>query len=226
MDSAANSVQIRVMLADDHRLFRQGLAQICELRGGFCVVGETDNGRDAIAMARELHPDVILMDIRMPVLDGVQATLAITAEMPDVHVIVLTMHREDRFVFDAIKAGARGYLLKDVDADDLLAAIRVVHRGEALIDPIIASSVLNEFRRLNAPDSAEGGKIEQLTDGEMEVLIRVAQGIDNHEVAEELGLADSTVANRLRTIYQKLHVNNRTQAALFALKKGWVTLEE
>jgi NarL family two-component system response regulator LiaR len=217
---------IRVLIADDHRLFRQGLGQIIESKDGFSLIGEANNGEEAVELARRLKPDVILMDIRMPVLDGVQATSAITAESEDMPVIVLTMYREDQFIFNAIRAGARGYLLKDTDADELIDAIRVVHRGEALIDPLIANRVLEEFRRLNNPNTADQEKLERLTDGEMTVLRLVAQGEDNRSIADSLSLAESTVANRLRVIYQKLHVNNRTQAALYALRHGWASLDD
>ncbi len=190
------------------------------------MIGEANNGEEAVELAGRLKPDVILMDIRMPVLDGVQATSMITAASEDTSVIVLTMYREDQYIFDAIRAGARGYLLKDTDADELLDAIQVVHRGEALIDPLIANRVLEEFRRLNEPNMTEQEQLERLTDGEMTVLRLVAQGEDNRSIAGSLSLAESTVANRLRVIYQKLHVNNRTQAALYALRRGWASLDD
>ena len=217
---------IRILIADDHRLFRQGLVQICESRGNFSIVGEAENGQEAVNLARQLEPDVVLMDIRMPVLDGVQATGMITDADPEIPVIVLTMYREDQFIFDAIRAGARGYLLKDTDADELIEAIQVVQRGEALIDPLIAIRLLDEFRRLNDPEVAHQEQLERLTEGEMTVLRLVAQGDDNRAIAAGLNLAESTVANRLRVIYQKLHVNNRTQAALYALRRGWASLDE
>jgi DNA-binding NarL/FixJ family response regulator len=215
---------IRILIADDHRLFRQGLRQICETKGGFAVVAEAENGRVAVDLVKRHQPDVILMDIRMPELDGVQATSFITEANPAAKVIVLTMHREDQYIFDAIRAGARGYLLKDVDAEALLEAIRQVAHGEALIDPLVATKVLSEFRRLSDPTAAHP-PLEQLTEGEMNVLRYVAQGLDNREIAEQLSLSESTIANRLRDIYQKLYVNNRTQAALYALRRGWATLD-
>jgi len=217
---------IRVLIVDDHRLFRQGLRQICEVVGGFEVVGEAENGEQAIDLARRLKPDVVLMDISMPVLDGVQATSAITEHDPTLRVIVLTMYRQDRYVFEAIKAGARGYMLKDCDEQDLVDAVRAVHRGEALIEPYLAAKVLEEFRRISQEPSGEDDSTEQLTPGEMDVLRLVSQGQDNKGIAEELVLSERTVANRLSYIYQKLHVNNRTQAALFALRRGWATLAD
>jgi DNA-binding NarL/FixJ family response regulator len=216
---------IRVLIADDHRLFRQGLRQICEVLGGFEVVGEAANGQEAVDLARSMRPDVVLMDIHMPVLDGVQATSYITEVNSSVRVVILTMYRQDRYVFEAIKAGAQGYLLKDTDEQDLVDAVRAVHGGEALIEPHLATRLLDEFRRI-----AQGGSrqedTEQLTQGEMDVVLLVAQGADNRTIADRLALSERTVANRLSNIYQKLHVNNRTQAALFALRRGWATLDQ
>jgi len=216
---------IRVLIVDDHRIVRQGLRHVCERTGGFEVIGEAQNGQEAIKMVHQLRPDVILMDVNMPVLDGVQATRFIVEAEPAMRVIILTMYRQDRYVFEAIKAGARGYLLKDVDEQELVDAIRAVSRGEALINPSLAANLLDEFRRLSQTAN-EAGDTENLTQGEMDVLRLVAQGADNRTVAERLVLSERTVANRLSTIYEKLHVNNRTQAALVALRRGWAELEK
>lgn len=216
---------IRVLIADDHRIVRQGLCHVCERTGGFVVVGEAQDGQQAVKIAQQLRPDVILMDVNMPVLDGVQATRLIVEAEPSMRVIILTMYRRDRYVFEAIKAGARGYLLKDVDEQDLVDAIRAVYRGEALINPSLAAKLLDEFRRLSQV-ADEAQDVQSLTGGEMDVLRLVAQGADNRTVAERLILSERTVANRLSTIYEKLHVNNRTQAALVALRQGWAQLEQ
>ena len=214
---------IRVLIADDHRLFRQGLRQICETVGGFEIVGEAENGREAVDLVRELEPDVVLMDINMPVLNGVQATMAISEMNLATRVIILTMYQQDHYVFQAVKAGARGYLLKDSDGDELVEAVCAVHRGEALINPSLATKLLDEFRRLSQTPG-EHDNSEPLTQSEKDVLFLVAQGKDNRAIAKELSISDKTVANRLLDVYQKLQVQNRTQAALVALRRGWVPL--
>ena len=214
---------IRVLIADDHRLFRVGLRQVCETLGGFQIVGEAEHGRQAVELAQHVHPDVILMDINMPILDGVAATRLIAEVVPTARVIMLTIHRQDRHVFDAIKAGARGYLLKDVDERDLIDAIRAVHQGAALINGELATQVLDEFRRLS--QAADQADLDRLTPIELEILRRVAHGDDNKTIAEQLDLTENTVAKRLSDIYQKLHVANRTQAALTALRHGWARLD-
>jgi len=216
---------IRLLIADDHQLLRRGLRQICEPLGGVEVVGEAGNGQEAVDLACRLKPDVILMDISMPVLDGVRATRSITENNPSARVIILTMHQQDRYVLDAIKVGARGYLLKDIDEQELIAAVRAVHRGEVMINPSLAARVLDEFRRLSqaVPEIED---IEKLTRGEMDVLRLVAQGVGNKTIAERLALSKRTVANRLSNVYRKLRISNRTQAALFALRRGWATLDQ
>ena len=213
---------IKILIADDHTLVRQGLRQLCEGLGGFTVIAEAVNGAQAVALAGTTQPDVIVMDIVMPDMDGVEAIRQIMRETPAARIIALTMYRQEQYMLDAIRAGARGYLLKTVDAGELIAAIEAVHRGDYLIDPIIAARVLSEFH-LAMP---EPPRVEPLTEGEMAVLRLVAQGVDNQDIAQALNYSGYTVANRLRTIYKKLHVTNRTQAALYALRQGWATLDE
>ena len=219
---------IRVLLADDHRLFRQGIREICETKGGFSVVGEAENGQEAVDLARQLQPDIILMDIQMPVLNGVQATRLIMENNPAMRVIILSMYRQDQYVFGAIKAGARGYLLKDLDWPDLIKAVQAVSQGEAIINPALAARVIAEFRQLDAQKTKlpvdPDPDTQRLTPGEMEVLLLVARGLDNPEIAGQLALTEKTVTNRLTGIYKKLHLNNRTQAALYALRQGWASL--
>lgn len=213
---------IKILIADDHTLMRQGLSQLCEGMGGFSVVAQAVDGSQAVALARTTRPDVILMDIVMPNMDGVEAIRRIMDADPTARIIALTMYRQEQYMLDAIRAGARGYLLKTVDADDLIAAIEAVHRGDYLIDPIIAARVLSELH-LGVPELP---RIEPLTESEMAVLRLVAQGVDNQGIAQALNYSVYTVANRLRTIYEKLHVTNRTQAALYALRQGWAELDE
>ena len=213
---------IRILIADDHTLVRQGLRQLCEGMGGFVVVAEAKNGKEAIDGACTTQADVILMDIVMPDIDGVAAIRQIMRQTPAARIIALTMYRQEQYMLDAIRAGARGYLLKTVDAAELIAAIEAVHRGEYLIDPVIAARVLSELH-LVVPQRSFG---DILTEGEMAVLRLVAVGVENDEIARVLNYSIYTVANRLRTIYAKLHVTNRTQAALVALRQGWVALEE
>jgi DNA-binding NarL/FixJ family response regulator len=213
---------IRLLIADDHTLVRQGLRQLCEGMGGFTVAAEAEDGAQAVMLARTAQPDVILMDIIMPEMDGVEAIRRIVHDNPAARIIALTMYREEQYMLNAIRAGARGYLLKTVDAGELIAAIEAVHRGDYPIDPIIASRVLSEFH-LVLPELP---RVEPLTEGEMAVLRLVAHGVENQEIAQTLNYSVYTVANRLRTIYEKLHVTNRTQAALYALRHGWAALDE
>jgi len=213
---------IRILIADDHTLVRQGLRQLCEGLGGFTVVAEAKDGAQAVALAPTTRPDVILMDIVMPGMDGAEAIRRIMRQTPAARIIALTMYRQEQYMLDAIRAGARGYLLKTVDAGDLIAAIAAVHRGDYLIDPIIAARVLSELH-LGMPEQPGTGP---LTESEMAVLRLVARGVENDHIAQALNYSVYTVANRLRTIYEKLHVSNRTQAALYALRQGWATLDE
>ncbi len=212
-----NGKVIRILLADDHALFRQGLKSLLEAEGDFKVIGEAKDGREALRHALEAKPDVILMDIQMPGLDGVQATQEILREWPQARVVILTMYRQDAYVFEAVKAGARGYLLKDTDAKALIEAIRRVAAGEVLLDAELAGQIIQDFKakREEAP-----GAHAELSEREVQILRLVAQGYTNLEIAAELSLSEKTVRNRLSEIFQKLHLNNRTQAALYAIREG------
>lgn len=217
--------KLRVLIADDHTLFREGMRQLLEMERDIEVVGEACDGIEVLARARELQPDVILMDINMPVVNGVTAIGQVLAEKPDIGIIVLTMFREDQYVFDAMRAGARGYLLKDAKPADLVFAIRMVARGASLIDPRMTTTVLKEFRRLASqvePDQGVGG----LTPKELEILKLLAMGLSNKEIGRRLCLAEKTVKNYLSTIFQKLQINDRVQAAIYALRHGLLAEQE
>jgi len=213
---------IRIAIADDHTLMRQGLREICEGVGRFTVVGEARNGVEAVALRRTAQPDVFLMDLAMPEMDGAEAIRQIITEAPTSRILALTMFREESYMLEAIRAGARAYLLKTVDATELIAAIEAVHRGEYLIDPISAARVLGELHLVRPSTPAANALLEK----EVDVLRLVAQGLDNREIAMVLHWSVHTVSNRLRVIFEKLHVTNRTQAALYALRQGWASLEE
>ncbi|MCR4375015.1 MAG: response regulator transcription factor [Acidobacteria bacterium] len=213
---------IRILIADDHTLMRQGLHEICTSIGGFDVVGEARTGAEAVALRAVTRPDVVLMDLAMPEMDGAEAIRRIVAEAPTARIIALTMYRDESYMLAAIRGGARAYLLKTVDAAELIAAIEAVHRGEYLVDPIIAARVLGELH-LTPKDLP---KFQRLLEKEIEVLRLVAKGLDNREIADALDWSVHTVSNRLRVIFEKLHVTNRTQAALYALRQGWATLDE
>lgn len=213
---------IRVLLADDHALFRQGLRSLLEAEG-FRIIGEAANGREALRYAAQTQPDVILMDIQMPELDGVGATRSILEVNPDARVIMITMYRQDRYVFEAVKAGARGYILKDADAATLIDAIRRVAAGEALLDADLAQSVLDDFREKRA--GLPSGRHSDLNDRETTILKLLAQGFSNQDIALRLDISEKTVRNRLSEIFNKLQLNNRTQAALYAIRQGIAPLE-
>ena len=184
--------EIRILLADDHTVLRQGMAQVLETQPDLTVVAQAGTGKEAVVLARRHKPQVILMDINMPELDGVAAAQQITAEQPEIGIIILTMYRRDEYVFEAIKAGAIGYLLKEVELEELLNAIRAVAQGEAVIDPAIAGRVLAELRR---PRQASA-TASKLAERDLEILQLVAQGLSNQEVADKLFLAEKTVRNR------------------------------
>jgi DNA-binding NarL/FixJ family response regulator len=218
---------IRILLCEDQMLMRQGLRTILELETGFEVVGEAANGEEAIQRFDELRqqgygPDIILMDIQMPVKNGVQATAAITTAHPSARVIILTTFDYEDYVFEAIKAGAMGYLLKDVPADELASTIRKVHRGEPFIQPRVASKLLIEFGRKGRPLPASPqptGSDEELSAREIDVLKLLAAGASNRDIADTLALAEGTVKNHVSNILSKLHAENRTQAANLAREK-------
>ena len=226
---------IQVLLVDDQQIVRQGLATILKYAPGIEVVGEAEDGEEAIHLAQELDPDVVLMDLKMPRLGGIPATRKIRAAQPEARVIILTTYDADDLVFEGIKAGAQGYLLKDASSETLVDAIRGVMRGESLIDPGVARAVLEEFQRLSAKSTppgkppgvatAEGQAIiEPLTPREEEVLVLLVEGLSNKEIGARLHLTEGTVKNYVSAIIAKLQANDRTHAVVTALRRGLVEL--
>ena len=211
---------IQVLIVDDHTVVRDGLTSMLDRQGDFSVVGEARNGLDAIEKAGELRPDVILMDLRMPELDGVEAMRRIRSQDPDVNFIVLTTFDTDEYIFDAIEAGAKSYLLKDASRDDLFDAVRAVHRGESLIEPGVAARVLDRFAQL----SKQSSPADVLSERELEVLRLMASGAANKLIAGELSISESTVKTHVANIFQKLDVNGRTDAVTQALQRGIINL--
>jgi NarL family two-component system response regulator LiaR len=211
---------IHVFIADDHAVVREGLRALISTEPGIEVVGEAADGGEAVVRVRSLHPDVILLDLVMPHKSGIEAIREITQENPEARILVLTSFADDDKVFPAIKAGALGYLLKDASPQELLQAIRDVYRGEPSLDPTIALKLIHELKRPTDLPLAS----ESLTEREMEVLRLIARGLTNQEIAEMLGISERTVRTHVGNILGKLHLANRTQAALYALRKGLASL--
>ena len=215
---------IRVLLADDQSLIREGLRLVLELQPDIRVVGEASNGRELLAMMAHTPADVVLMDVQMPFMDGIEATRAIRNAYPQVKVIILTTFEKDEYIFDGIRAGAIGYLLKDTTSDKLAQAIRSAVQGESVLQPSVARKVLTEFTRLSdkeaQPAAANARLIEPLSTRQLDVLAHLAKGKSNREIAAALFLTEGTVKNHLTSILGKLGVRDRTQAALKARELG------
>ncbi len=214
-------MNIRLMLADDHRMLREGLSRsMSEM--GFAVVGEARNGAEAVEMASRTQPDVILMDVTMPQMDGVEACRQIRQAMPNVAIVMLTMHADQDVLTSAIRAGACGYLVKDCSTEEIASAVKMAAQGDTALSPQLAASMLNEVRRLDQPSAAEERIV---TKREEEVLQLIADGCSTPEVAEQLYISQKTVKNHLASIYQKLDARDRTQAVLRAVRMGIVSLD-
>lgn len=214
---------IKILLVDDQSLFREGLRTLIEVQPDFSVIGEASNGEEALRMAATMQPDVVLMDLRMPVMDGVTATRRIRDAFPSIHVIVLTTFDDDETVFDGLRAGAVGYLLKDVSSEKLCEAIRAASRGEYFMLPSITAKVMSEFKRMaRTPRIAQSELISDLSHREMEVLRLVATGASNKEIADMLVIAEGTVKNHLTSILAKLEARDRMQAVVKAREHGLI----
>jgi len=225
MDLADQS-RIRILVADDHRIVREGLRLILESQEGFALVGEAADGAEAVRLARELRPDVILMDLRMPMMDGIAAIQAVRAEDPKAAIVILTTYNEDDLMIRGLRAGARGFLLKDTDRETLFRAIRSAARGETLLQPDVLDRVLARAddgakREPDPADAAAERALEVLSERELEVLSAVARGDRSKEIAASLGITERTVKAHLASIYNKLGVDSRAAAIAVAAQRGW-----
>jgi DNA-binding NarL/FixJ family response regulator len=217
--------RIRVLIADDHTLVRDGTRRILEAEKDLEVVAEASNGEEAVALTSSLRPDVAIIDIAMPVLDGIEVTRQIKALYPATAVLILTAHDNDQFIYNLLEAGAAGYLLKTVRSQELVDAVRALHAGESVLHPAIARKVLNYFASPSGRDKKQG-RSETLTQRELDILKLVTKGLSNKEIAHELSLSARTVQRHLESIFIKLQVGSRTEAVVRALKEGWVTLND
>jgi NarL family two-component system response regulator LiaR len=217
--------KIRVLLADDHVLVREGTRELLEREEDIEVVAEAGDGEEAVHLAVVHRPDIAIMDISMPRLNGIEATKQIKALHPATAVLVLTAYDDDQYVFALLEAGAAGYLLKDVQASELIKAVRSVHQGESVLHPAIARKVINRFA-LPTDKRPEKDVLDQLTEREMEVLKLAAKGMTNQEIACDLVISVRTVQVHLSNVFGKIAVGSRTEAVLFALRRGWIALED
>ena len=217
---------IRVLLADDHVMLREGTVALLRRERDIQVVAEASNGQEAVDLASQLKPDIVVMDVRMPVLSGIEATRRIRESLPDVQVLVLTAHDDDQYVFSLLEAGASGYLLKTAPISELVKAVRQVHDGEMPLDPSIARKVVLHMSGKGSKSSAvvTTPSSEELTARELEVLQLLAQGLNNNAIAETLSISDRTVQAHLTNIFSKMHVSSRLEAVLTAIRRGWLTI--
>lgn len=216
---------IRVVLADDHAVVRRGIREFLEEEGDIQVVAEADDGEQALARIAELRPDVAVLDIQMPGLTGIEVTRRIKADYPDVQVLILTAYDYDPYIFAALQAGANGYILKTARSHQLTAAVRTVHDGGTALDPAVTRKVVEHITS-GSPYARAEGMVERPSEREMEVLRLVARGFSNRAIGRELGISDRTVQGHLANLFGKLGVATRTEAALLAVKLGWINLDE
>ena len=218
---------IHVLLVDDQALFREGLETLLSVHKDIRVVGQASNGQEAVEVATKVQPDVVLMDIRMPVLDGVRATSLLKEAIPQCKVIVLTTFDDDEYIFDALRTGAVGYLLKDVASAQLVEAIRAAARGESILEPSVAAKVITEFTRVSrmVPSTQMEALVEPLSERELEILGLIARGASNKEIASQLHISQATVKSHLIHIFGKLGVSDRTAAVTVALQRGIMRLD-
>lgn len=237
-NSAAKKVnhskkRIRLMIVDDHPLFRAGLRRIVELEDDFNIVGEVADGAEALVKARSIKPEVILMDVNLPGMNGLQATRELTASHTETAVIILTAYHDDEQMLHALRAGASAYYPKDVNPQELVDAVRQVSEGKYVVNeqvlskPQVASWLLNQFEQMAGADDIESDhKFQPLSSREMQILKCITSGQSNKEIAKDLGISRQTVKNHMTSILRKLAVNDRTQAAVYALRRGWIRLQD
>jgi NarL family two-component system response regulator LiaR len=215
--------EIRILIADDHTIARKGTRQILEQEPSFLVIGEAVNGEEAINLVSTLLPDVAIVDISMPLLNGIDVTKRIKEISPSTAVLILSNYDNDEFIFALLEAGAAGYLLKDVDGQDIINAVKALHRGESVLHPVITRKVMNRFLpTLNKKKETQ----RVLGDREMEVLHLASKALSNREIADSLGISLHTIEAHMRNIFKKLQVGSRTEAILFALKQGWINVQD
>jgi two-component system, NarL family, response regulator DegU len=242
--SSRTDGEVRILLADDHSLFREGLKRILNMEPGFRVIAECADGQQALDKCRELQPDVVLLDINMPVANGVQVTEELYRTMPELRIIILSIHDDESYVFETLRKGAAGYLLKDTETQTLIDAIRTVVAGHAYIHPRVTGKLISQIRRMNEveaeaeAETAVTGEVfaqglgvrfihtddNPLTKREAEVLRLMAEGKSNRGIGDYLFISEKTVKNHVSSILQKMQVDDRTQAVIIAIKNGWVTL--
>ncbi len=220
MSEATTTDAIRVIVADDHALFRRGLSMVLEGESDIEVVAEANDGEEVVRLAEEHVPDLVLMDVRMPGKGGIEATKDIKDAVPNAKILMLTISDEEEDLYDAIKAGASGYLLKEISIEEVADAIRSVHAGQSLISPSMASKLLTEFAAMARKDEEKQQIVPpRLTDREMEVLTLVAQGLNNRDIAKQLFISENTVKNHVRNILEKLHLHSRMEAVVYAVRE-------
>lgn len=221
---------IRVLIVDDHALYRRGLQTVLATEEGIEVVGEAADGVEAVERAEEKLPDVIVMDVSMPKRGGIEACRVIKQRVPSVRILMLTSSEDEAHLFEAIRAGANGYLLKDVPPEEVAVGIRGLHHGQSLVSPMMASKLLTEFAQMSAraeaPARASGLEVPRLTERELDILRRVARGRANREIAGELFISENTVRNHMRNILDKLQMHSRMEAAMFAVRERLIDLGE